>query len=115
MKKAIILTVFVLIIVVGVLGGIKGLQIQQMIARGKQYVPPPETVTTVVVTATTWSSVLTAVGSLEAVQGVTVTAELSGKVVQIAFAPAGAPMGLRLVSASRDGSRIRMHPVHWPG
>jgi membrane fusion protein (multidrug efflux system) len=41
----------------------------------------------VVVNATTWSSVLTAVGSLEAVQGVTVTAELSGKVVQIAFAP----------------------------
>jgi len=87
MKKAIILTVFVLIIVVGVLGGIKGLQIQQMIARGKQYVPPPETVTTAVVASTTWSSVLTAVGSLEAVQGVTVTAELSGKVVQIAFEP----------------------------
>jgi len=35
----------------------------------------------------TWESLLPAVGSLAAVQGVTVTAELTGKVVQIAFTP----------------------------
>jgi membrane fusion protein (multidrug efflux system) len=34
-----------------------------------------------------WESFLTAIGSLEAVQGVVVTAELKGKVVHIAFEP----------------------------
>ena len=68
------------VVLIGVLGGIKGLQINRMIARGEQYVPPPETVTAAVVKPATWPSVLTAVGSLEAVQGVMVTAELTGKV-----------------------------------
>ncbi len=72
---------------VGVLGGIKGLQIDRMIAQGKQFVPPPEPVTTAVAHTETWESLLTSVGSLEAVQGVVVTAELTGKVVDIAFEP----------------------------
>jgi membrane fusion protein (multidrug efflux system) len=90
MKKTIVLTLFGLIVLIGVLGGIKALQIDTMIAQGKQYVPPPETVTTAEVQSATWPSVLTAVGSLEAVQGVTVTAELNGKVVHIAFEPGSA-------------------------
>jgi membrane fusion protein (multidrug efflux system) len=44
-------------------------------------------VTTAVANTETWESVLTSVGSLVAVQGVTVTAELTGKVVRIAFKP----------------------------
>jgi membrane fusion protein (multidrug efflux system) len=44
-------------------------------------------VTTALAQPDTWESLLTSVGSLEAVQGVTVTAELTGKVVQIAFKP----------------------------
>jgi len=87
MKKYIIFSIIGLIVLIGVLGGIKGLQINRMIARGEQYVPPPETVTAAVVKPATWPSVLTAVGSLEAVQGVMVTAELTGKVVKIAFEP----------------------------
>jgi len=47
----------------------------------------PETVTTTVVHTDSWESRLTAVGSLAAVQGVMVTAELTGKVVRIAFEP----------------------------
>jgi membrane fusion protein (multidrug efflux system) len=58
-----------------------------MIAQGSQMVPPPEPVTTAVTRAETWESVLTSVGSLAAVQGVTVTAELAGKIVNIAFKP----------------------------
>jgi membrane fusion protein, multidrug efflux system len=73
--------------VVGILAGIKGLQIDRMIAHSKQFVPPAETVTTAVAAPQSWESRLTAVGSLAAVQGVTVTAELTGKVVQIAFKP----------------------------
>jgi membrane fusion protein, multidrug efflux system len=87
MKKSIILSIIGLLVLVGVLGGIKGLQINRMIAQGKQYSPPPETVTTAMVQSETWPSILTAVGSLEAVQGVTISAELSGKVVKIAFTP----------------------------
>ena len=42
MKKRIILTLAGLTLVVGILGGIKGLQIDRMIAQGSQMVPPPE-------------------------------------------------------------------------
>ena len=87
MKKRIIITLAGLAVAIGILGGIKGLQIDRMIAHGKQMVPPPEAVTTAVASLQTWESLLPAVGSLAAVQGVTVTAELTGKVVQIAFTP----------------------------
>jgi membrane fusion protein (multidrug efflux system) len=87
MKKRFILALTAVAVLAAVLGGIKGLQIDRMIAHGKQFVPPAETVTTAVASIQTWESVLTAVGSLTAVQGVTVTAELTGKVVQIDFKP----------------------------
>ena len=87
MKKRILLAVLAVAALVGLLGGIKGLQIDRMIAHGKQTVPPPEAVTTAVASLQSWESLLPAVGSLAAVQGVTVTAELTGKVVQIAFTP----------------------------
>lgn len=87
MIKRIIFTIIGLLIMIGLMGGIKGLQIDRMIAQGSQSVPPPETVTTTVVRTGSWESRLTAVGSLVAVQGVMVTAELSGKIVRIAFEP----------------------------
>jgi membrane fusion protein, multidrug efflux system len=87
MKKSIIFSIVGLLALIAVLGGIKGLQINRMIARGQQYVPPPETVTTATVQSQSWPSILTAVGSLEAVEGVTISAELKGKVVRIAFEP----------------------------
>jgi membrane fusion protein (multidrug efflux system) len=86
-KRFFFLALAAVVVLVAVLGGIKGLQIDRMIAHGKQFVPPPEAVTTAVAGQQTWESVLTAVGSLTAVQGVTVTAELAGKVVQIDFKP----------------------------
>jgi membrane fusion protein (multidrug efflux system) len=87
MIKRILMAIVGLLVLFGVLGGIKGLQIERMIAQGKQGAPPPETVTTARVTAQSWESVLTATGSLSAVQGVVVTAELTGKIVNIAFTP----------------------------
>lgn len=74
-----------LIILAVVLVGIKGLQIKQMIAVGEQAAPPPETVTTAKVQVDAWESRLSSVGTLTAVQGVMVTAEVSGKVARIAF------------------------------
>lgn len=87
MKKKIFLAILGVIVLVGVIGGIKALQIREMIAQGKSFSPPPETVTTARAEAATWESLIHAVGSLEAVQGVMVTAELTGKVTRIAFAP----------------------------
>ena len=87
MKKRVILTIVGLLVLIGILGGIKGLQIFRMTAQGKQFVPPPETVTAFEVHPDSWESLLTSVGSLEAVQGVMVTAELKGKVENIAFEP----------------------------
>lgn len=72
---------------IGGLAGIKYLQIERMTAYGNNFVPPPEVVTTAMVKKDSWESCLTAVGSLEAVQGVVITAELKGKVVHIAFEP----------------------------
>ena len=87
MKKKVFIAFCALLILAGVLGGIKFLQINRMIAQGKEFVPPPATVTTAPVTSSEWERRLKAVGSLEAVQGVTVTAELSGKIEKIAFEP----------------------------
>jgi membrane fusion protein (multidrug efflux system) len=87
MAKKIILSILGVLVIIGILGGIKGLQIDRMMAAGSQAVQPPETVTTAVVGAESWETLITSVGSLEAVQGVMLTAELPGKVVRIAFDP----------------------------
>lgn len=85
--KRIVITIAGLILAVGGLTTIKGLQIGRMIAQGEAFVAPPETVTAAQVQNDTWETVLTAVGSLQAVQGVTVSAELPGRVTRIAFEP----------------------------
>jgi len=87
MKKRIILSILFLVVVIAILAGIKAMQIGAMIKQGKQFVPPPETVTSTRVKTETWAAGLSAVGSLTAVQGVTVAAELAGKVVKIGFEP----------------------------
>jgi len=85
MKKYVLLAIVGLLIVTGALTGIKALQISRMAAQVKQ--PPPEIVTTAVAQTQIWESTLTAVGSLVAVQGVMIAAEMTGKVVKIAFEP----------------------------
>ena len=85
MKKRIFLTLALLLLIVGILAGIKVLQIRQMMGQGAQYTPPPVKVTATAVEKDTWETLLSAVGSLEAVQGVTVAADLAGKVTRVAF------------------------------
>ena len=85
MKKNIIRAIIGLVVLTGILSGIKALQIGRMAAQGKQLLA--ETVTTAVAHTDIWESTLTSVGSLVAVQGVMVSAELTGKVVRISFEP----------------------------
>lgn len=54
-------------------------------ASGKSFVVPPETVSSVVAREEKWQGTLTAIGSVTAVQGVTVTPEIAGIVHEIAF------------------------------
>jgi membrane fusion protein (multidrug efflux system) len=86
MRKRLVLSIVGVFMLVAGLGGIKLLQIGRMTAQALQ-TPPPETVTVAVARTQTWESLLPAVGSLQAVQGVTVEAELAGKVAEIAFEP----------------------------
>jgi membrane fusion protein, multidrug efflux system len=85
MKKRLILSIVCLVVLIGVLVAVKALQIGAMVEQGKKFVPPPETVTAAAVKADSWETSLVSVGTLNAVQGVTVAAELAGKVVDIAF------------------------------
>ena len=85
MIKKIALTSLGLLLVLGVVAGVKALQIRALIAAGKTMVPPPEAVTTAVVRAETWETTLNAIGSFAAVQGVTLSAEVAGTVSKIDF------------------------------
>src|SRR5258708_32108785 len=85
MKAKIAIAILIVVVVIGVLAGIKVLQVQKMIAAGKAAVPPPETVSSVVAREDNWQGTLTAIGSINAVQGVTITPDIPGTVREIAF------------------------------
>ena len=84
MKKIVIGIAIVLLVVAG-LGGIKAFQIKTLIASAKNFSQPPETVASADVREEKWQGILTAIGSVTAVQGVTVTPELAGTVREINF------------------------------
>ncbi len=85
MLKKFTLTSLGIIVVVGTLFGVKMMQFSAMGAAAAGMAMPPEIVTAAPVTDTMWETNLTATGSLVAVQGVTVGAEVAGKVVKLAF------------------------------
>ena len=74
-----------LLAVVAILAGVKAGQIVTMIRAGESLVPPPESVTSAQVETARWEGTRTAIGSLVAVRGVTVGAELPGTVREITF------------------------------
>ena len=74
-----------LVVVIVVLVGIKVGQIRAMIDAGHSFVPPPESVTSVKVAATTWQSRRSAIGSLVAVHDVALGAELPGLIREVDF------------------------------
>src|SRR5438105_7343435 len=81
-------------------------QFKAMAEMGKHFVPQPETISSVVAREEKWQESLTAVGSIVAVQGVTVTPEIAGTVREIAF-ESGAVVGksdllLRLDTSSEE-------------
>lgn len=90
MKRSvrIVLPLLALLAVVGVLLAIKANQIGLLIATGKQAEesgPPPQVVSTATSERQTWASTLTAVGSVEAERGVTLSNDSPGIVIRVGF------------------------------
>jgi len=81
-------TVLMLLVVVGAvfaLGTVKVRQIQVATAQAMSFQPPPEAVTTVVARQEHWPTTLTAIGTVKAERGVTLSADLPGVIEEIAF------------------------------
>ena len=85
MLKRMIGMLTVTMVIVAGLGFVKFQQIQTAIAEGAAFQPPPEAVTTVVAQQEEWPLTLSAIGTMAAVQGVTVSADLPGMVERIHF------------------------------
>lgn len=85
MKSKILIAILIVIVVVGGVAGVKALQIKQLIKAGEAAVEPPVTISTTTVKQESWQETLTAIGSVTAVQGVTVSPEIAGLIREIAF------------------------------
>src|SRR5271154_6752724 len=85
MKRKTFVGILVVAAVLIVLAGVKILQIRSMIAFGKSFAMPPETISSAVATEEKWQDTLSAVGSVNAEQGVIVSPEIAGTVSEIDF------------------------------
>lgn len=85
MWKRMIVMLIIISGVVAALGAFKFRQIQAAIAAGASFQPPPEAVTTVVAKEDVWPATLSVIGTVAAVQGVNVSADLAGIVSRIGF------------------------------
>jgi membrane fusion protein, multidrug efflux system len=85
MLKRLILMLVVMAALIAGLGFVKFRQIQTAMAQQATFQPPPEAVTTIVAKEEEWPDTLTAIGTMAAVQGVNVTADLPGTIDKILF------------------------------
>jgi membrane fusion protein, multidrug efflux system len=85
MVKRMVAMLAVTALFVAALGFVKFRQIQTAIGQAAAFQPPPEAVTTIVATEQRWPETLSAIGTVAAVQGVTVSADLPGTVDRIGF------------------------------
>lgn len=85
MKKRMFLMLVAAFAVIGVLGAVKVSQVKSAMAQYANFQPPPEAVTTIVASSEQWPTTLSAIGTVAAVRGVTVSADLPGTVVALHF------------------------------
>ncbi|HXR15781.1 MAG TPA: efflux RND transporter periplasmic adaptor subunit [Terriglobales bacterium] len=84
MAKRMFLMLGVMVALVAALGFIKFRQVQSAV-NASAFQPPPEAVTSIVAHREEWPATMSVIGTMEAVQGVTVSADLPGAVARIAF------------------------------
>src|SRR5437016_13153109 len=87
--KGIVIAIALLVTICVFAFGIKALQIGKMMTT--KMVMPPTTVSSATVKEEDWAPRLTAVGSVSAVQGAVVSAELAGVVSEISFQSGAEP------------------------
>jgi membrane fusion protein (multidrug efflux system) len=85
MKKRMIVTLIAVAGFVAAIGSVKFQQIRAGAAMAASFQPPPEAVTTIVARQEEWPATLSSIGTVVAVHGVTVSADLPGIVGAIAF------------------------------
>ncbi len=85
MAKRMLAMLTVTAAIVAGLGFVKFKQIQTAIGQAAAFQPPPEAVTTIVAETAQWPATLNAIGTMAAVQGVAVSADLPGTVDSIGF------------------------------
>lgn len=85
MLKKLLLTAVGLAMVIGAIAYAKLGQFAAMDDAAESMVQPPETVTAMMVDETQWEQSIAATGTVSPVQGVTVSAEVGGRVTQIGF------------------------------
>ncbi|MBI5440245.1 MAG: efflux RND transporter periplasmic adaptor subunit [Deltaproteobacteria bacterium] len=99
-----------MLILVGIfvlaVAGVKVSQIRVAVAQNSSFQPPPEAVTTTLAREEQWSANLAAIGTVVAVQGVTVSADLPGVVERIAF-ESGKAVHAGVVLAELDARQER--------
>lgn len=84
MPKRMLLTLALMVVLLASLGFVKFKQVESAV-HAAAFQPPPEAVTTVVARRQQWPSSMSVIGTLEAVQGVEVSADLPGTVDKIHF------------------------------
>jgi membrane fusion protein (multidrug efflux system) len=84
MAKRMILMLGAVVVLLAGLGFLKFKQIQSAV-QASAFQPPPEAVTSIVAHREQWPATLAVIGTMEAVQGVTVSADLPGAVARIGF------------------------------
>ncbi len=85
MARRMILTLGILFAFIGALGFVKFRQIQTAMAAASSFKMPAEAVTSIVARQEDWPTTMSAIGTVEAVHGVTVSADLPGTVDKIKF------------------------------
>ena len=85
MKKRMILVLAGLAVFIGAIGFVKTRQVKAGMAKNASFQMPPEAVTTVQAKQESWPASVSAIGTVEAVHGVTVAADLPGLVSRIEF------------------------------
>jgi membrane fusion protein (multidrug efflux system) len=83
MKLKIVVAISVVLLVAGALAGTKFLQIKKVTSQ--PWTQPPETISSAVAHLEKWQDAFSAIGSITAVQGVTLTPEIAGTIGEIAF------------------------------
>lgn len=85
MRKRMLLMLAGAVVFIGAIGAVKYGQIRKGMAQQAAFQMPPEAVTTIVAKNEAWPATLSAIGTVTAVQGVTVAADLPGIVAKISF------------------------------